>query len=135
MPRNRIAALMNSAVTSVGLVAVLAVAAVALGQPLGAGDRPGPPPEAVTACQGKYEGDAVQLQTRDGRTLDATCRRMRGDQWAAMPDRGPQAGWPSLSPEAAHACEGKHAGDTVSIQTPRGDTVPATCRLLAVPQK
>ncbi|MDP5031942.1 MAG: hypothetical protein NWQ54_01195 [Paraglaciecola sp.] len=41
-------------------------------------------------------------------------------------------------PEAIAACEGKSAGDTVSFETPRGDTLEGTCQkideqLVAVP--
>ncbi|NVN99973.1 MAG: hypothetical protein HXX17_11665 [Geobacteraceae bacterium] len=55
--------------------------------------------------------------------------------WGADPERGrkpPQ--------EAFDACKGKSAGDTVSIITPRGDTLTAVCRqldgqLVAMPDK
>jgi len=55
--------------------------------------------------------------------------------WGAGPERGrkpPQ--------EAFDACKGKSAGDTVSITTPRGDTLTAVCRqldgqLVAMPDK
>lgn len=33
-------------------------------------------------------------------------------------------------PEAFEVCEGQAQGDTVSITTPRGDTVDATCQLM-----
>lgn len=33
-------------------------------------------------------------------------------------------------PEAFEACEDKSEGDTVSITTPRGDTLDATCKLM-----
>lgn len=55
--------------------------------------------------------------------------------WGAGPESGrkpPQ--------EAIDACKGKSAGDTVSITTPRGDTLSAVCRqldgqLVAMPDK
>ena len=55
--------------------------------------------------------------------------------WGAGPERGrkpPQ--------EAFDACTGKVAGDSVSITTPRGDTLTAVCRqldgqLVAMPDK
>jgi hypothetical protein len=42
-------------------------------------------------------------------------------------------------PEAFEVCEGQAEGDTVSINTPKGDTVEATCqmmqdKLVAVPE-
>jgi hypothetical protein len=42
---------------------------------------------------------------------------------------------PGPLPEAFKVCEGKNPGDTVQIQTPRRDTISATCRLVAVPHK
>ena len=43
-------------------------------------------------------------------------------------------------PEAFEACEDKSEGDTVSITTPHGDTIDATCKLMkeqlvAVPER
>lgn len=43
-------------------------------------------------------------------------------------------------PEAFEACENKSEGDTVSITTPHGDTIDATCKLMkeqlvAVPER
>jgi len=43
-------------------------------------------------------------------------------------------------PEAFTACEGKAEGDSVSIETPRGETLEATCKMMeeqlaAVPTK
>lgn len=55
-----------------------------------------------------------------------------GWAFAGSPEGGRPPGPP---PEAFKACEGKNPGDTVQIQTPRGDTISGTCRLVAVPQK
>lgn len=53
------------------------------------GPPPGPPPEAVAACSGKAEGDAVTVVLPDGKSLAATCRTMRDGQLAARPDHPP----------------------------------------------
>lgn len=42
----------------------------------------------------------------------------------------PRHGKRTPPPEAYAACEGKAAGDSVTMTTPRGDTVTATCREL-----
>lgn len=55
-----------------------------------------------------------------------------GWAFAGSPEGGRPPGPP---PEAFKTCEGKNPGDTVQIQTPRGDTISGTCRLVAVPQK
>jgi hypothetical protein len=55
-----------------------------------------------------------------------------GWAFAGSPEGGCPTGPP---PEAFKVCEGKNPGDTVQIPTPRGDTISATCRLVAVPQK
>jgi hypothetical protein len=49
----------------------------------GGGGRGGPPPEALEACKGKKEGDAVQVKTPRGDKMSATC------QMVAVPARGP----------------------------------------------
>jgi hypothetical protein len=55
-----------------------------------------------------------------------------GWAFAGSPEGGRPPGPP---PEAFKACEGKTPGDAVQIQTPRGDTISATCRLVAAPEK
>ncbi|PKN16170.1 MAG: hypothetical protein CVU66_01995 [Deltaproteobacteria bacterium HGW-Deltaproteobacteria-23] len=58
--------------------------------------------------------------------------------WGAGPESGRTLRKP---PQAAFdACKGKSAGDSVSITTPRGDTITAVCRqldgqLVAMPDK
>ena len=47
------------------------------------------------------------------------------------PPRGAKPKWPPT--EAIEACKDKKDGDEVSFVTPRGDTLAATCRLIAVP--
>ncbi len=49
----------------------------------GGGGRGGPPPEALEACKGKKEGDAVQVKTPRGDKMSATCHLV------AMPARPP----------------------------------------------
>jgi len=50
--------------------------------------RQGPPPEAISACEGKQVGDSVEFTGRRGETLKATCKEMNG-QLAAVPAGGP----------------------------------------------
>lgn len=50
--------------------------------------RHGPPPEFVTACEGKQVGEAVVIETPHGDTIDATCQQ-RGDQLVAHPINPP----------------------------------------------
>ena len=61
-----------------------------MGQGRGPGNGPGngPPPEAFTACEGKSEGDSVEIQTPRGDTITGTCQDHDG-QLALRPDNGP----------------------------------------------
>jgi hypothetical protein len=43
--------------------------------------RPGPPPEALEACQGKAAGTAVEMKTPRGDTIKGVCRMVM------IPDR------------------------------------------------
>lgn len=126
--------ILKKAVATVALLAVVMTSGVAFGQAPGDGRRHGPPPEAITACEGKSPGDAVQLQTPRGDTITATCREVRG-QLVAVPEGGPRGRRPGPPPEAFQACDGKNPGDAVQFHTPRGETITATCRLVAVPQQ
>jgi hypothetical protein len=67
-------AILKKAVATVALLPFVMTPAVAFGQMPGDGRRPGPPPEAFKACEGKSPGDAVQLQTPRGETITGTCR-------------------------------------------------------------
>ena len=71
-------------------------------------------------------------QKRDGISEASALAGTAGWAFAGSPEGGRPPGPP---PEAFKVCEGKSPGDTVQIQTPRGDTISATCRLVAVPQK
>jgi hypothetical protein len=128
-------AALRKAAATVGFLAIVTTAGWAFGQPPGGGHHQGPPPEALTACEGRSPGDTVQIQTPHGQTISGTCREMPDGKLAAVPQGGPQGRLPGPPPEAFRACEGKKVGETIQIQTPRGDTVTATCRLMAVPQR
>ncbi|MDY0191070.1 MAG: hypothetical protein RBR22_10085 [Desulfuromonas sp.] len=53
-------------------------------------DRPqGPPPEAISACEGKSVGDSVEFTGRRGETVKATCKKI-DDKLAAVPDNMPE---------------------------------------------
>ena len=49
------------------------------------GGQQGPPPEAIKACEGKQEGDAVSFTGRGGGALKATCQTVEG-QLVAVPE-------------------------------------------------
>ena len=57
----------------------------------GHGKPPGPPPEAVQACQGKKTGDSASFSGRDGRSMTGTCESVDG-VLAVRPARGPGGG-------------------------------------------
>ena len=50
--------------------------------------RPGPPPEAYTACEGKSAGDAAEFQSPRGDTVTGTCEQ-EGDRLVLRPDNPP----------------------------------------------
>lgn len=66
----------------------LACAAPASDGPPTGSQPPGPPPEAVTACSGKTEGDVVSFTLRDGHQVSGTCQLTNG-VLAARPTGGP----------------------------------------------
>lgn len=73
---------------------VLAIAAMipasgfAFGDSWGGGRAKGPPQEAIDACAGKSEGDAVRFTNPRGETVSGTCREIRG-RLVAVPEGGP----------------------------------------------
>ena len=79
---------------TLGILAILAMIP-AYGYAFGGhGDgrhRQGPPQEAIDACAGLREGDAVQFTTPRGDTVSGTCRQIRG-QLVAVPEGGPSGG-------------------------------------------
>jgi hypothetical protein len=123
------------AAATAALLVAITTAGWAFAQPPGGGHPPGPPPEALKACEGKSAGDAVQIQTPHGDTITGTCREMPDGWLAAMPQGGPHDRPPGPPQDAFKACEGKGVGETVQIPTPRGETITAICRLVAVPQR
>lgn len=125
----------KKAAAILGLLVMITTSGLAFGQAPGGGHHQGPPPEALKACEGKSPGDAVQLQTPYGQTITGTCREMPDGRLAAMPQGGPHGRLPGPPPEAFMACEGKGVGEVVQIPTPRGETITAICRLVAVPQR
>lgn len=91
--------------------------------------RPGPPPEAYTACEGKTAGDAVEMEGPQGDTISGTCIQ-EGDKLVLRPDnlKGGSGGRDNAPPEEAiEACEGKSDGDTGEFINEEGDTVTGTC--------
>lgn len=112
-----------------------------------------PPPEAFTACAGQTEGAAVTITAPDGKTMTATCTKGPDGRLAARPDKGPGKGGPGGHPgdrdgnrpeppaEAFTACSGQSEGATVTMATPDGHSMTATCakmpdgRLAARPDK
>lgn len=54
------------------------------------GRPPGPPPEAIEACEGLDEGDTCEVELHD-RTVTGVCRQGRGESagLVCLPDRPP----------------------------------------------
>ncbi len=69
------------------IVAMIPAAGFAFGGFRGGGKPKGPPPEAIEACDGLNEGDAVQFTTPCGETVSGTCRDIRGKR-IAVPEGG-----------------------------------------------
>jgi len=69
------------------LVAVIPAAGFAFAGHWGGGKHKGPPQEAIDACEGMSEGDAVQFPTPRGDTVSGICREIRGGL-TAVPDGG-----------------------------------------------
>ena len=46
---------------------------------------PGPPPEAIEACEGRTEGDVCEVNTPHGR-LEGTCRIVPEELFACVPN-------------------------------------------------
>jgi protein CpxP len=77
-----------------GILAILAMIPAygfAFGDPWCGRHRQGPPQEAINACAGLIEGDAVQFTTPRGDAVSGTCRQIRG-QLIAVPAGGPPGG-------------------------------------------
>jgi hypothetical protein len=91
--------------------------------------RPGPPPEAFEACEGKSAGSQAQFTGPDGETVTGTCFIADG-RLVLRPDRpreNSRDGRRGPPPKAYKACEGKKAGSVAQFVSPRGETVKGTC--------
>ncbi|HEY9031594.1 MAG TPA: hypothetical protein VIM93_09565 [Kangiella sp.] len=60
----------------------------AMAHPSESGKRHGPPEEAVAACEGYIEGDAVSFEAPNGENLEATCKKVAGVLAAVPNDHG-----------------------------------------------
>ena len=54
-------------------------------RPGGRDGRQGPPPEAITACEGKEAGESVSFKGRRGESVTATCTLV-DNQLVAVPE-------------------------------------------------
>ncbi len=114
-----------------------------------------PPPQAYTDCQGKKDGDSITITTPEGNQVPATCTNSQKGVFARpehppggngqqgqnqqgqnqqgqnqnMNQQGNQQGgqFREPPPQAYTDCQGKKAGDSITITTPEGNQVPATC--------
>ncbi len=75
--------------TLFAIVITLATAALAQGGP--PGNHRGPPPEALSACEGNTAGAACSW-SHDGRTMEGTCFTPGGDRPLACRPSGPPPG-------------------------------------------
>lgn len=97
------------------------------------------PEEAIHACDGKAPGETVSFTSKNGRELSGTCTSRDGVLFA-KPDwkhggHDRHEHMRAFHDAAAKACEGKAAGDAVSISLPNGKTVDGQCQLVAVPTR
>lgn len=73
------------------LVSLTALPAIGSEQaPSGIGPHT-PPPEAISACNNKHEGDSVSFATTRGETVTGKCKLLK-TQLVAIPDHPPQRG-------------------------------------------
>lgn len=88
----------------------------------GQNERPrrGPPPEAISACSAKVEGDTCNFTGRFNETVVGTCRK--GPQ-----GMGELACRPKPPTEAFNACSGKNEGEACSFTGRRNNTVHGSC--------
>lgn len=111
------------------MLSSVVVASVAMAQQ---GPGRGPPPEAVTACNGLASGAACGF-THHGRDLTGACRAGPNGEAlacapAGMPPGGPGGGARSgPPPEAISACASASEGASCSVSF-NGQTMTGTCR-------
>jgi hypothetical protein len=79
----------SALVTAFAVMALVSINATASNN----GKRPGPPPEAITACKGKEVGDAVTFTGRNKDSIEAVCKEIEG-QLVAVPNNMPPQGPP-----------------------------------------
>jgi len=68
--------LVTIVVAGAAIASSIAVVAADTGSGQRSGHPMGPPPEALTACQGKAAGDVASITLPDGRTIAGTCQLM-----------------------------------------------------------
>ena len=102
----------------------------------GPGGHRGPPPEAISACQGKAVSATCSFTGRKGESVEGVCRGAPdGDTSkpvACAPNHPPggqggPGGHHGPPPEALQACQGKSQGATCSVETPDGQTLGGKC--------
>lgn len=97
-----------------------------------------PPEAAIRACDGHAAGETVSFTGPRGDTESGVCEQI-GQVLAAKPEFAAGRGGPGgerharMRAAAKAACEGKAAGDSVSLSLPNGESRTATCQLMAVP--
>jgi len=91
----------------------------------------GPPPEAISACKDKQEGDRVTFANRQGESLNGTCKTMQG-MLVAVPEghHGRKPGPQGPPPEAISACKDKQEGDRVTFTNRQGESLNGTCKTM-----
>jgi hypothetical protein len=77
------------------------------------------------------EGAIMKIQTSIALLLCASAAVANPAQQRAG-EGGQRQGPP---PEALTACQGKTAGATVEMKTPRGDLIKGTCRMVMIPER
>ena len=102
---------------------------------------PGPPPEAISACTDKNEGDTVTFVDRHGESVAATCAAFNGMLVAAPEGQHMGMPCPDNPPlEAVSACTAKQEGDKVTFAGPGDESFSGICKtvkgvLVAVPDE
>lgn len=93
------------------------------------GERRGPPPEALEACEGLDEGSECSM-TLGGHTVEGSCVAGPNDDdpLACLPKGGPRGGGHRAPPpEAFEACEDADIGDACAVELP-DHSVAGVCR-------
>ena len=88
----------------------------------------------LAACEGKKDGDKVNLTGRDGESVAAVCVTKPATLVAIPEQRLEQ------KQRMKAACVGKVAGDIVSFDSAKGDNITGTCtahgdELMAIPER